>query len=541
MCILEGDGIARVIWEDQQKCVDALDVFDSETPVEKGKVYWRYVSAFKLRDFGLLDYRDIPRIYPHLLRDLKTFVDKSTALKAPAHREKDDWYFYLPPSLNADRAVILSASDTADHVKEVYRGTNIEVTTLTRKPPAWKTGCQLYQLETGRYTLWQGLMDGAGNLKKQGARMVQIVKDTAKSHSVLVVAPKKFLFVFHDIPNVTAINHHHAEGRNDFQEHDIVFVFHYEPRPDVIESQAKRIFRTATDLSFERETIEIDKDGVMLERERYTDTRVQEVYDRECSARLMQSILRLRQHKNKNKVTVLFTAETVGGLPITPVPFALDDAEQCINETGNWESLPAVIEQRKAEQAAQQAAEAGAIANGDVKALMTLKGIRKSQAYKLIKDSGADTNAARDAEVIQLHLEGLSLRKIHDAIGESLGISFGTVSEIVRAYRFSTCSNKVPIKASEKLYTPGNPVATDVPAETPVKNILEWDFKTIYLRSGEVALHQDVTLLLKDLSEDHPLHCFSEDEFLRVDMEGSEINSLSIVHKDHIFDFGGSS
>ena len=54
----------------------------------------------------------------------------------------------------------------------------------------------------------------------------------------------------------------------------------------MIEAQAKRIYRNATDLSFERELIDIVKDGVSLERERYTDPRVQAVFDRECSARL---------------------------------------------------------------------------------------------------------------------------------------------------------------------------------------------------------------------------------------------------------------
>ena len=89
--------------------------------------------------------------------------------------------------------------------------------------------------------------------------MVNLIEQTADAGvKCLVVAPIAFIQAagtkkLREHPNVTLINHHHAEGRNDYQDCDIVFVFHYEPRPDVIEAQSKRIYRNAVALSFERE------------------------------------------------------------------------------------------------------------------------------------------------------------------------------------------------------------------------------------------------------------------------------------------------
>ena len=133
-----------------------------------------------------------------------------------------------------------------------------------------------------------------------------------------------------------------------------MFVFHYEPRPDVIEAQAKRIYRNAVDLSFERAPITIEKDGVSLERERYTDPRVQTVFDRECSARLMQSILRLRQMMNPDKIAVVFTSEPIGGLPIAPIPFTLKDVERCFGGGGNWDELEAFLTETDVEKVAER-------------------------------------------------------------------------------------------------------------------------------------------------------------------------------------------
>ena len=100
-----------------------------------------------------MDFGNIPKVYPNLLLDLRDFIATSRREVAPSLREKDEWRFWMPPGLNADRGIISSASDAADHASAVYKGTGIEVKTLTGNPPKWEGG-QLYQISTGRYSLW---------------------------------------------------------------------------------------------------------------------------------------------------------------------------------------------------------------------------------------------------------------------------------------------------------------------------------------------------------------------------------------------------
>ena len=405
-CILEADGIASVEWDSKvSRRVDATKIFDEDTPIEKHRLYWKYFSLWTLLELELTDFGNIPKVYPNLLMDLRDFIATSRRDVAPCLREKDEWRFYLPPGLNADRGVILCASDVADHASAVYEGTGIEVTTLTGKPPQWKSRNRFYQISTGRYSLWQGLLNKKKEFKPQARRMVNLIEQTAdEGVKCLVVAPIAFIQAegtkkLREHPNITLINHHHAEGRNDYQDCDIVFVFHYEPRPEVIKAQAKRIYRDATDLSFERELIDIFKDGVSLKRERYTDPRVQEAFDRECSARVMQSVLRLRQMMNPDKFAVVFTSEPIGGLPIAPVPFTLKDAESCFGGGGNWDGLQAFL------------------AETDVKTVCERDGVSESTAYRKTAETRKLGTAEKKQQALTLYTNGISLDEISAGFG----------------------------------------------------------------------------------------------------------------------------
>ena len=45
------------------------------------------------------------------------------------------------------------------------------------------------------------------------------------------------------MPNISVINHHHAEGVNNFSDYAKSFIFLYEPIPTEIEQIAKRVYR----------------------------------------------------------------------------------------------------------------------------------------------------------------------------------------------------------------------------------------------------------------------------------------------------------
>ena len=154
----------------------------------------------------------------------------------------------------------------------------------------------------------------------------------------LVIAPKAFQEVEsvsewatldpdNYIPRQNAIltNHHRAEGRNDYQDCDIVFEFHYEPNHDEIQADTKHLYRNAeTPIDFTREKQTVSVNGVEFEKNVYTDERVQAVYNRECRARLMQGAMRLRPNIHGGKIIVILTAEPID-IPVTPVPFTPAD------------------------------------------------------------------------------------------------------------------------------------------------------------------------------------------------------------------------
>ena len=74
--------------------------------------------------------------------------------------------------------------------------------------------------------------------------------------------------------NITLDTHTGAQGKNEYQDRDAVFVFCFEPPPDLIQAEASRIYRHNHDLSFEREATDVKVDGVTLtDVMRYTDPR----------------------------------------------------------------------------------------------------------------------------------------------------------------------------------------------------------------------------------------------------------------------------
>ena len=151
-----------------------------------------------------------------------------------------------------------------------------------------------------------------------------------------------------------------------------------------------------------------------MKRQRYTDPRVQAVFDRECQARHMQAILRLRQMINSYKIAVVFTAEPIGGLPIAPVPFKLTDAEACLESGQEWSDLQQFIEERKAET--------------DVQVVMESDGVSKRTAERRTKDNRAEKREHEREQVKALHDAG----KNKSEISRITGIPRATINRILK-------------------------------------------------------------------------------------------------------------
>ena len=442
---------ATLIYQDKEVKVPVVDFetaadtptlfINPDTPIQTEKYHVKFVSFGFLRKVELATFSDPPRRHRNFLTDLKTFFDENRNIETAPFTfdpKEQTFEFHIKPTLNHRRAIFNTASDPDNLISEAYRDTPVNITHHTGTPPPWKTDL-VFQLSTGNYLPRQSLIRQEGtdenrtlHLKPRAQEFVDaFILPTIKAGlKTLVVAPKAFQKVesvigdeksnsgwaVTHIDNIiegrTAmlINHHHAEGRNDFQDYDIAFVFHYEPNHHEIIAASKRLYQNPeTPLSFEREERTITIGGVNFKKNAYIDDRVQAVYNRECRARLMQSGMRLRPNINEAKIIVFLTAEPID-IPVTPVPFSPKDAKHF---TGDWTEFKARLQGTVKEK----------IANGK----------SKSKVYRDTEAQRKQEKTDRDAKIIQLHDKGLKPKEISIQLKKT-GYTTGTDTRSIQRF-----------------------------------------------------------------------------------------------------------
>ena len=495
---------------------------DPETPIETDTYHVQFVPLGFLLKVGLAALDDPPRRHRKMFSDLKTFLDENANIEnAPFtfDPKKQTFEYHLKPTLNHRRVIFNTASDPDNLIGEAYRDTNINITRHTGTPPAWETDL-VFQISTGNYLPNHSLIakrDGELHLKPRAQELIDayIQPSIDTGLKVLVVAPKAFQDVksvkrwavpemddFTQERNALLINHHHAEGRNDYQDFDIVFIFHYEPNHYEIQAAAKRIYRNPeTPLDFTREKRTVTMGGVRFEKMVYIDARVQAVYNRECRARLMQSAMRLRPNINAGKTIVFLTAEPVD-IPVTPIQFHPQDAKHF---TGDWTGFKEKL-QAKAKATVQERIAAGE---------------SKSKAYRDTapqrQQASKQEKADRNAEIIRLYQsdENISQREIHSQLkGAGYKGSLGTINSIITAFRnsqsvISTSYNEVgKTEHHTKAYVTG--IDSETAPEPEERPRPEWHGDPYYSedairerlkleKSGQNNNDTDAPLLLPDI------------------------------------------
>ena len=441
--LIFGETETRVPVVDTQTAPDTPAYYqDAQIPLQTGKLIVEYHEFGFLLKNGLATLDDPPRLYQNLIRDLQTFFKENTdPAQAPfAFDPKQQRFdFFLKPTLNHRRAIFNTASDPDRLIESAYQDTDVAIVRDTGTPPSFHETTLVFQLTGGNYLPRHSLVQSAevdGNplaLKPTAAKLVDgLIRQTlATGHKSLVVAPKAFQAIPavsewgdtdpEHASNIARLTHpHRAEGRNDLQGYAVCFVFHHEPNHNAIEIQAKQVFRNAAPpLSFDRDTLTQTQGAVSWTKNGYTDTRVQAIADRECRQRLYQSLMRLRPDRNPNKVVFILTGEPLP-IPTTPIPFTMADVA---HYTGDPKAFADYLQQKHdAERHAQE--------TGDIQAVMTVKGISRSQAYAETKDVRHQQKADRDAEVVQLHQQG----KNASEIARVTGVSRGTINRILKRY-----------------------------------------------------------------------------------------------------------
>ena len=158
------------------------------------------VNTFCHLGFGSLDSTEavesLPARLSNFTKDLRSFVSSVNSETPACHEEKDGkahlgWVYYLRPSMNARRGVMISAGGIEDIIKEQYAHTEIEIEVMHGKPPAWKPGNVLFQVSTGRYTPAQKWIERdddytAIGLRDAGKEIMQLIAkeaDTGKTNA----------------------------------------------------------------------------------------------------------------------------------------------------------------------------------------------------------------------------------------------------------------------------------------------------------------------------------------------------------------------
>ena len=449
---------------------DDTPVFFTEEPITLDKTETRFMSYGFLLKVGLASLDDPPHRY-RFVKDIKTFFDENRVIDAAPFTfdaKEQLFSFHLKPTLNHRRVILNTASDPDHLIEEAYRETDVQITRHDGTPPEWKTDL-VFQIASGAYLPRQSLLAKDGKklvLKRYAEDMVEsfIRPSIEAGLKTLVIAPKAFQEVesvrewavtdpddYKPKQNAILTNHHRAEGRNDYQDCDVSFVFHHEPNHHQIQTDTKHIYRNAdTPIDFTREKKTIEVNGVSFQKNVYPDERAQAVYNRECRSRLMQGGMRLRPNIHSDKIICYLTAEPID-IPITPIAFTPGDKSLF---TDDWTAFKDVLQ-----------AKAEAIEQGDVQAVVETTGQSERTAQRKTKATRQQKNAVRDTQIIALHEQGVNKSQIH----RETGVPRATVVDIIKRHEQGDGlrQNAIGITYSRLAgsVTPTNPVDTRVESE----------------------------------------------------------------------------
>ena len=193
------------------------------------------------------------------------------------------------------------------------------------------------------------------------------------------------------------------------------------------------------------EEVTIIENGYEITERRYKKPRLEKIRHQLSTEKLKQTLGRARFIRWEDTTTLLITNTPVKGF--TERANLFSDAALNLAETPG--EIPAAMDRIK------EAEE-----TGDVQAVMETKGVAKSQAYELTKETRSQQTvsekADRDAQIIALHQQGESQR----AIKEELGFSLGLVNKTIKAFTLSSPLLVYTYRQSKNVNTPEN---TDVP------------------------------------------------------------------------------
>ena len=437
----------------------------------------------------------------NLLIQLEIFVSRyHHAAGAPIEWKDNTLTFYLPPLPLYTQAKVLCMSATLNQTFfekafQARQGKRGDVGFIDADDTEWHPDAKVYQLRTNRNP--RSTLSTAEKIKgtdgkerwhytgfsTTGQQTYDAILESAKTnpHRRHALISFKWVIDTHaDALQEANIITGHFGGLVGLDQHfgrdtDTPIDLHILGAPEVPPHETERRFKL---LYGDRETPpDFTRNDTTGE---YHDKDVQAVYDAGVKSELMQAIGRAGLVKNASRV-VIWTSHKLPSVSHRDQSMHFDEVDWA-NTEGKLEALPGVIAQREA----QEAIEDEAIENGDVQAVMETKGISKSQAYELTKETrtqqNADKTANRDAKVIALWDNGNGLNA--SEIERESGVPRATVNRILKPLKTGDHDSS-PLYSNLIEHRNGGhpPKNTDAPcveSETLHKSEVERDHDTFF-------------------------------------------------------------
>ena len=381
--------------------------------------------------------------------------------------------FSVPPQAPVGilpQIAMLSATTDPEAVKEAFAGQNVTFSVHEGGNVEWADGVQVYQFTDARLTSasvfeYPQETDGKRKLQETPTGLTQTAEnrltklnDWAKAVDGVTafISYKEFT----DTPFSEAVDgfdivtHFDKVSGLNFDGLKFLVVFGYpKVKHEVVMEHARVQFARDTEPLPKAdpkllddngkpigeymqltEDVTATENGLEITERRYKDPRLEKIRHQLATEKLDQSLGRARFPVWTDTLTIAFTDAPIARITERATLFSRHAFNLAETPSALSEAMDRI---EKAEQ------------TGDVKAVMEAKGVSKRTAEYQTKPARDARDEKRDAEIIRLHEQELSLRKI----AEKTTYSFGTVSRVVKAYQkrkhqlvplIGTCVNGTP-------------------------------------------------------------------------------------------------
>lgn len=306
----------------------------------KEAIHGNFIGKENERYLDPSDFKNIPRMEPEegrtLLSDLRDFFNHYKQLPYRLNRMDDESVysinFYCPPYLSSllYKMIMMSATLNRQHMIRAFPQEGVAFRETS--PTPFQEGSELYQIDSGKYSVNSLLKHKDADFSKTGKRMIKQIEEKIKKdpeNQYAIITSKRIIDRkqedWDQIENINTLSHYGAtegldhifKGINRF-----IILGSYEIPPPEVLLRAK-ILNGQDEDPLSEERVQDD-----LGNYSYKDPRMQEAHDDITKAAITQSIGRARLNRHEDHKVYLFTSHKIGNYTDRAIFFDLTDLEQ---------------------------------------------------------------------------------------------------------------------------------------------------------------------------------------------------------------------